>query len=130
MDFFSGLDTFGKETRSDSQPQLSHSDAFLPVGVHFGMPGWTTPQKLGNLIADIPAPVALIGSILNRFLFPAPKSSYTWTSFPGELICIVGREGNIVPCTVSSPVLRIRYAMPSPDAACGGAADARHELPE
>mmetsp|Transcript_11851 Transcript_11851/g.28319 ORF Transcript_11851/g.28319 Transcript_11851/m.28319 type:complete len:481 (+) Transcript_11851:221-1663(+) len=53
MDFFSGLDTFGKET-----------------------------------------------SILNRFLFPAPKSSYTWTSFPGELICIVGREGNIVPCTL------------------------------
>ena len=39
-------------------------------------------------------------SILNRFLFPAPKSSYSWASFEGELMCIVGREGNIVPCTV------------------------------
>mmetsp|Transcript_517 Transcript_517/g.1116 ORF Transcript_517/g.1116 Transcript_517/m.1116 type:complete len:479 (-) Transcript_517:346-1782(-) len=39
-------------------------------------------------------------SILNRFLFPAPKPSYTWSSFEGELMCLVGTEGNIVPCTV------------------------------
>ncbi|KAJ1484090.1 Alpha/Beta hydrolase protein, partial [Baffinella frigidus] len=39
-------------------------------------------------------------SIINRFLFPAPHSSYTWSSFEGELLAIVGRTGNIVPCTV------------------------------
>ncbi|EKX40831.1 hypothetical protein GUITHDRAFT_164561 [Guillardia theta CCMP2712] len=39
-------------------------------------------------------------SILNRFLFPAPAASYSWASFEGELMCIVGREGNIVPCAV------------------------------
>eukprot|EP00802_Teleaulax_amphioxeia_P006468 Tamp_06472.p1 GENE.Tamp_06472~~Tamp_06472.p1 ORF type:complete len:319 (-),score=24.35 Tamp_06472:1655-2611(-) len=39
-------------------------------------------------------------SILNQFLFPAPKSSYSWASFPGELVCVVGRKGNIVPCTL------------------------------
>ena len=39
-------------------------------------------------------------SILNQFLFPAPKSSYSWSSFPGELVCVVGREGNIVPCVL------------------------------
>jgi hypothetical protein len=81
--------------------------------------------------------VLLSGSILNQFLFPAPRSSYTWDSFPvsaddehpvkvssdydvhaykaserpavtvaehgmqqGELVCVVGREGNIVPCTL------------------------------
>lgn len=39
-------------------------------------------------------------SILNQFLFPAPKTSYSWASFPGELVCVVGREGNTVPCTL------------------------------
>eukprot|EP00960_Hanusia_phi_P005303 153835-Hanusia_phi.AAC.3 len=37
-------------------------------------------------------------SILNQFLFPAPKSSYTWASFRGKIICVVGREANFVPC--------------------------------
>ncbi|KAJ1495936.1 Alpha/Beta hydrolase protein, partial [Baffinella frigidus] len=39
-------------------------------------------------------------SILNQFLFPAPPPSYSWSSFPGELVCIVGRQGNVVPCTI------------------------------
>ena len=39
-------------------------------------------------------------SILNQFLFPAPRTSYSWASFPGELVCVVGREGNTVPCTL------------------------------
>uniref|UniRef100_A0A7S0HWG4 Serine aminopeptidase S33 domain-containing protein n=1 Tax=Hanusia phi TaxID=3032 RepID=A0A7S0HWG4_9CRYP len=39
-------------------------------------------------------------SILNRFLFPAPAASYSWASFEGELMCLVGKEGNIVPCAV------------------------------
>jgi hypothetical protein len=35
---------------------------------------------------------------LNRFLFPAPPKSYDWGTYPGELLCVVGREGDIVPC--------------------------------
>lgn len=45
-------------------------------------------------------PLRAIGSILNQFLFPAPPPSYSWSSFPGELVCIVGRQGNVVPCTI------------------------------
>ena len=51
-------------------------------------------------------------SILNQFLFPAPRPSYSWASFPGELVCVVGREGNTVPCTL----------MPGVKAAAQGAA--------
>jgi hypothetical protein len=91
----------------------------------------------GPLLFKRPLSVLLSGSILNQFLFPAPRSSYTWDSFPvraddehpvkvssdsdvhaykvserpavtvaehgmqqGELVCVVGREGNIVPCTL------------------------------
>eukprot|EP00960_Hanusia_phi_P029339 747899-Hanusia_phi.AAC.3 len=30
----------------------------------------------------------------------APAASYSWASFEGELMCLVGKEGNIVPCAV------------------------------
>ncbi len=40
----------------------------------------------------------IFDSILNRFLFPAPPKSYDWGTYPGELLCVVGREGDIVPC--------------------------------
>ncbi len=39
-----------------------------------------------------------MSSILNRFLFPAPAKSYDWGTHPGELLCVVGRENDIVPC--------------------------------
>jgi hypothetical protein len=53
-------------------------------------------------------------SILNKFLFPAPNSSYTWSSFEGELLAIVGRSGNLVPCTVM-PGMCSRHLKPGED---------------
>ena len=72
------------------------------AGAHFFQP---VPKHLDamNPFESIADSVGVFGketSILNRFLFPAPPSSYGWSSFEGELMCVVGREGNIVPCTI------------------------------
>eukprot|EP00283_Hemiselmis_rufescens_P006553 CAMPEP_0173429292 /NCGR_PEP_ID=MMETSP1357-20121228/8042_1 /TAXON_ID=77926 /ORGANISM="Hemiselmis rufescens, Strain PCC563" /LENGTH=349 /DNA_ID=CAMNT_0014393449 /DNA_START=73 /DNA_END=1119 /DNA_ORIENTATION=+ len=38
-------------------------------------------------------------SILNRFLFPPPKASYTWSNFHGELVAVCTESGeSVFPC--------------------------------
>jgi hypothetical protein len=43
-----------------------------------------------------------IRNLMTRLIFPVPKPSYTWNSCHGELLCIVGAKGNIVPCLLIS----------------------------
>ena len=86
---------FNKENRCSAEPSPG---IFLPAcaAKNAVRPAislrWA--NKTGSYVVPVPR------SILNQFLFPAPRPSYNWASFPGELVCLVGRQGNIVPCTI------------------------------